>query len=185
MSGSTYYPNKAGTWTITGTTTNGKAGIAMVVVTPGAFVNLKIIAPATVTTNTAFTVTVTLSDRKGNPYSGVVNITNTTNSINPSTITVTSGTGTATATIISSPNGGTDTVTVTYGTVMATATVVVFINSQNGGIATDKGAEVVISTVSANVTVNITTTTTLPAALPGNVKLAGTVYDIRLFDEQK
>ncbi|PKL59857.1 MAG: hypothetical protein CVV33_05690 [Methanomicrobiales archaeon HGW-Methanomicrobiales-4] len=105
MSGSTYYPGKAGIWTITGTTTNGKAGTATVVVNPGTFVNLKIIAPATVTTNATFTLTVTLHDCKGNPYSGIITMTNITKSITPAAITLTSGTGTATVTITKSPSG--------------------------------------------------------------------------------
>jgi len=79
--------------------------------------------PATTTTYATFTITVSLCDNDGNPYSGILAMTNTTQSITPGTITIIEGTGTATAIITQSPEGGTDTITVSYGTIIATRTI--------------------------------------------------------------
>jgi len=186
MTANIYYPGRVGTWTIIGTTTNGIVGTATVIVTSGAFINLKIVSlPATTTTYATFTITVSLSDSDGNPYTGQVAMTNTIQSITPTTITIISGTGTAQTTITKSPEGGTDTITVTYGTITAKRDIRVFIDKQQGGTAIGKGATIeFLGTVSTNVTVHIATSTSISQPLPGAIVLAGTVYNIDLFDEQ-
>ncbi|MBU0569122.1 PEGA domain-containing protein, partial [bacterium] len=183
MTANIYYPGKIGTWTITGTI-NGIVGTATVNVISGAFTNLKIVSlPATTTTSATFTITVTLCDNDGNPYSGILAMTNTTQSITPSTITLISGTGTATAKITKSPEGGTDTITVAYGSITATRTIRVFISSQYGGTITGSCVIIDIGTISATCFARITTSANEPT-LPGGIKFAGTVYNIDLFDEQ-
>ncbi|MFH1897297.1 MAG: hypothetical protein ABH886_03540, partial [Candidatus Desantisbacteria bacterium] len=81
MSDNSYYPGRVGTWTITGTTSSGRVATTTVNVTPGAFVNLNLTAPATTTTLATFTLTVSLHDSDNNPYSGAIALTNTTKSI--------------------------------------------------------------------------------------------------------
>ena len=178
-----YYPGQVDTWTITGTTTNGIVGTATVNVTPGDYVNLHITAATTTITYATFTITVSLFDNDGNPYTGQVAMTDTTQSIAPTTISIIGGTGTATATITQSPEGGTDTITVRYGAKTSEAKIRVYISSQQGGTITGSGVIIGIGTISANVIARIATSTIEPT-LPTGIKFAGTVYNIDLFDEQ-
>lgn len=188
MGANVYYAGQVGTWTITGTY-NTFVATATVEVTPGAFVNIAIIdAPTTTTTYAAFVITVILYDNDGNPYTGDVAMTNTAKTIVPSTISLISGSGTTLATITTVPSGGTDTITVTYGTAKAAKEIKVFINSQQGGTVTDKGAVIEFDPGdlgTTNVTVHIATSTEAPAEpLPGDIKFVGIVYEIDLIDEQ-
>ncbi|MFH1860824.1 MAG: T9SS type A sorting domain-containing protein, partial [bacterium] len=187
MSVNAYHAGQTGTWIITGTITNEIVATAIVGVTPGAFVNLNLTIPQTTTTFAAFTLTVSLYDSDGNPYSGTVAVTNTTNSILPGIINLVSGTCTGTGTITKSIEGGTDTITVTYKTVKATKEIKVFIDSQQGGvIVTDKGVSVEFDQGdlgTATITVHIGTSTQLSELLPGKLKGTGIAYNIALRDE--
>ncbi|MBI4848802.1 MAG: T9SS type A sorting domain-containing protein [Nitrospirae bacterium] len=187
MAGSIYYAGKAGTHMITGTLTGAIAATASVKVTHGAFVNLSLTAPATTTTFAAFTMTVSLHDNDGNPYSGTVAVTNINKSIIPDTVNLSSGIWTGTAAITSSPNKGKDVITVTNNMVKTTATITVFISSQKGGMATglESGTAVdFLGTVATDIIVHIATTTLLPKELPGVIKSPGIAYAIEIIDEQ-
>ncbi|MEW6680321.1 MAG: fibronectin type III domain-containing protein [bacterium] len=124
ISGNIYYPGKAGTWTITGTTTNGIIGTATVMVTSGVFTKFTVNAPATTTINATFTLFVSLTDNDGNPYLGTISLNNTTNSIFPKEIFASQ---TTIATITKSLNKGEDTITASYGAVRGIATITVYI----------------------------------------------------------
>jgi len=188
MTANVYHPGKVGTWTITAEY-SGLVATATVKVTPGNYVNINITVSATTTTTFAtFTITITLYDSDGNPYSGNVSLTNSTNSIIPNTVNLISGTWTGTGTIISSPSNGIDTITAFYNKTgaMATATIMVFMNSQQGGTVTDKGVTIDFDPGdlgTANVTVHIRTATQISQPLPEEIQFAGIVYNIDIRDE--
>ncbi|MBU0702002.1 T9SS type A sorting domain-containing protein [bacterium] len=190
ITANTYYAGQVGTWTITGTITSGTneiAAAAAVGVTHGAFVDLNITAPATITTFAVFQLSVSLHDSDGNPYSGPMAMTNTTKSIIPDTVNLVSGIWTGTATITRSPNRGVDVITAVYNTVEAAATSTVFISKEQGGtvmgVGLEKEATIEFSgTVITDIIVCIATSTRLPKELPGLIKYAGTVYNIELTD---
>ncbi|MBU0568204.1 hypothetical protein KKC52_09190, partial [bacterium] len=186
MAANVYYPGQAGTWTITATYTT-VIDTSTVEVASGAFVDLSISAPTAITTHTTFTLTVSLYDGHDNPYSGDVAMTNSTKSITPDKIILTSGTWTGQAVITQSPVGGVDTITVSHNSVKAAAAMTVFLNSELGGTVTDEGAAIEFDPGdlgTTNVTVHIDTSTLLPEPLPGAIRFAGIVYDIELIDEQ-
>ncbi len=188
MTANVYQPGKVGTWMITGSYSTLMA-TATVVVSPGAFVNLSITVLATVTTTMAtFSLSVSLYDSDGNPYSGPVAMINTTKSIIPNIVNLVSGEWTGMANISKSPNGGIDTITVFYDKtgVMTTATITVFMSSQQGGTITDKGVTIEFDPGdlgTTNVTVHIATSTQISQPLPGEIQCAGIGYNIALKDE--
>ncbi|MEW6606441.1 MAG: fibronectin type III domain-containing protein, partial [bacterium] len=179
-----YNPKEVGTWTITGTT-NGIIGTATVVVTSGAFTNLTLNVFQTMTTTYApFTLTVTLTDSDGNPYTGQMVMTNTTQSIIPDQINLTNGIWTGTAAITISPNNGLDIITVYYGAIKKSATITVFVDAQQGGTVTIPGVEIVFGPQTlgtTNATVHIATSTT--ATPPQGIQFIEAVYNIELKDE--
>ncbi len=106
----------AGSQTITATDTanSGTVGSTTVGVTPAAAALLEVSAPANVTANTAFNITVTAQDPYGNTatgYAGTVAITSSdAQAVLPANSTLTNGAGTFSVTLV---NPGTQTVTAT------------------------------------------------------------------------
>ncbi|MEW6619684.1 MAG: right-handed parallel beta-helix repeat-containing protein [bacterium] len=157
---------------------------------PPATFTLTLLLPAPTTINATFTLSVLLYDNYGNiaTTSGIATLTDTTNSISPSTITIISGSGTTIATIKSSPNGGTDTIIAKYGTITGFNTIWVYMNTQQGTITygTITGPMIEFGSGSlgtANVIVSVSTSTTAPTP-PSGIAFAGIVYDIEVRDEQ-
>ncbi|MEW6104389.1 MAG: T9SS type A sorting domain-containing protein, partial [bacterium] len=118
-----------GTYTLIATTTEICATTSITVIA-GAFSYLELKAPSTTTINATFTLTIVAKDKFGNPAltTGSASLTNTTNSIFPTTISLTNGIGIGIATIATSPNGGKDTITATYQGLTSQATTTAYIN---------------------------------------------------------
>ncbi|MEW6609005.1 MAG: right-handed parallel beta-helix repeat-containing protein, partial [bacterium] len=182
-----------GTYIITATTIDIIATTTVVVI-PGTVSQLSIIAPATTTITNSFTLNAIARDKYGNTVttvSGAATLTNTTNSITPSTINLNSGFWTGSATITTSPNGGRDIITARYGTVIGIATITVFVHTRQGtvtfGTITSAVIEFGTGTLPPDVTVSISTSTSqsdLPGNLPSGISFAGVIYNIELKDEQ-
>ncbi|MEW6482684.1 MAG: right-handed parallel beta-helix repeat-containing protein [bacterium] len=180
---------KIGTYTITGTVTTLSATIT-ITVEPGAIAYLTLTLPETTTTNATFSLTIVAKDKNDNTTTttGTATLINTTNSISPTTINLISGSRTFEATITTSPNGGIDTITVTYQTITGIATITVYLNTNQGTITFGGTESAKIEFGSgtlgtANVTVSLSTSTTIPTPLPSGIEFAGIVYTIELKDE--